>query len=161
MPLYRRTNMSFTRTGPVTQIPYVAGEKFTEENHAAEADINFIVDQFTRTGVLSHNMQHEGQYGDFVSGDVYELAQDAIANANTMFESLPQHVRQQFPQGTGQFLDFINDEANRDEIKALGLTTSHLPDFEVQPVPSVPDNVEQTTESVTDALSDSNQTNQT
>ena len=149
--------MSFTRTGPVTQIPYVAGEKFTEENHAAEADINFIVDQFTRTGVLSHNMQHEGQYGDFVSGDVYELAQDAIANANTMFESLPQAVRQQFPQGTGQFLDFINDAENRDEIEALGLTTSHLPDLEVQPVPSVPDNVEQTSESVTEALNNSSE----
>ena len=120
--------MSFGITGPVTEIPYVAGEKFTEENHAAEADINFIVDQFTRTGVLSHNAQHEGAYGNFISGDVYELAQDAIANANSMYQSLPFHIRQQFPEGTPQFLDFIQDPQNREEIAELGLTTAHLPE---------------------------------
>ena len=147
--------MSFTRTNGAPRKQYEAGEPIVEESHAATLDINYIVDKFTRTGVLDHNQQYGGQYGNFIAGDIYEIAQDAIAQANGIYESLPGAIRQQFPHGTAQFLDFINDPENAEEIEALGLTTDHLdlPEPISDPTPTDPTApVENPTEAVTEAL---------
>lgn len=150
--------MSFSIQSPNPDIIYEAGEPVVEESHAGSTSVQWIVDQFTRTGVLEHNAQFAGTYGEFVSGDVYELAQNAIASANSMYESLPEGVRQQFPGGTEQFLEFIQDQNNVEEIKALGLTTDHLEQIETQPIPTpppAPETPPAAPEAVTEALTDS------
>lgn len=149
--------MSVTLTSTAPRQQYIAGEQLTEISHAQEADINYIVDQFTRTGVLLHNKQYEGEYGEFISGDLYQRAQDALATANSMFESLPQNVRKDFKGGTAEFLNFIMDENNRSEIEAYGLTTDHLGPLEpipepLNPTPAPP--TESPSEGLTDALSE-------
>ena len=122
--------MSFKLKSAGERRVYVPGESIVEESHAREADIHYIIDQFTRTGVLLHNKEYEGTYGDYPTGDQYEEMQVALAEASTMFETLPQEVRANFPRGTGQFLEFIHDPENADSMNDMGLDTSHFPPIE-------------------------------
>jgi len=114
-------------TSPAKPKKFQRGEEITEQSHARTTDVNFIVDQFNRTGILKHSEIYASQYGELPSGDIYEEAQTQIASANQMFQSLPPGVRQEFPGGTQQFLEFLNNEENREEMTALGLSTEHLP----------------------------------
>ncbi|AXL15073.1 internal scaffolding protein [Microviridae sp.] len=148
----------FRITSPAKPPVYQAGEMLTEQSHARSTDINFIIDQFTRTGVLKHSEQYAGQYGEFLAGDIYELAQTKIAEANTMFQTLPPGVRQEFTGGTQEFLEFINDRNNVDQIKELGLDTTHLNQPEPLPVPTPRVEPENSPELSTEALSNTPET---
>lgn len=127
--------MSFYLRNDAEPIEYEPGELLTEQHHAEKLDIDYIVDQFTRTGVLKHNDQYQATYGEFITGNQYELAQEKIAEANSMFETLPPDVRSDFADA-GEFLDFITDENNREAIEDYGLTTDHLPPLEPNPDPT-------------------------
>ena len=70
------------------------------------------------------------------SADAFEAMHDAVAQAHTFFEELPQEIRADFKAGTPQFLEFIADPANRHKIEAYGLDTSHLPEVEATPAPT-------------------------
>lgn len=113
--------MSFRKTNGHKRRDYEPGDQLTEQTHEQASDINHIIDRYTRTGILDHNSQYAGQYGDFVDAPDYIEAQTLLADANSMFESLPGEIRQQFPQGTPQFLQFVNDPDNAEHMKALGL----------------------------------------
>ncbi|AXL15444.1 internal scaffolding protein [Microviridae sp.] len=143
----------FRITSPAKPLRYEAGEMLTEQSHARSTDINFIIDQFTRTGVLKHSEQYAGQYGEFLAGDIYEIAQTKIAEANTMFQTLPPGVRQEFQGGTQEFLEFINDPTNVDQIEELGLDTSHLQQTKPTPRPTPTPAVETASDELTEALS--------
>lgn len=143
----------FRITSPAKPPAYIAGEMLTEQSHARSTDVNFIIDQFTRTGVLKHVDQFAGTYGEFIAGDIYELAQTKIAEANTMFQTLPPGVRQEFTGGTQEFLEFINDPTNVDQIKELGLDTSHLEAPTTKPVPKPAPEPENAPDDLSDGLS--------
>lgn len=143
--------MSFFITNGAPRQQYVAGEPVTEQGHYASTSVEFIIDQFTRTGVLRHAEQYEAQYGDFITGEVYELAQTKIAEANTFHASLPEKIRQQFPD-VQQFLDFTQDVNNKEEMEALGLPVSHFEGLEDKPVPTPAPAPEMPSEGLTNAL---------
>lgn len=145
--------MSFTITNGEPRQQYEAGEPLTEQGAASTTDVDFIIDQFTRTGVLRHAEQYEATYGEFLSGDLYELAQTKIAEANTFYNSLPEGIRQNFPGGTQQFLEFSQDPSNIDAMKELGLPTSHLEGATAQPVPTPAPAPETPPESLSEPLS--------
>lgn len=128
--------MTFTIRNNVQQDDYEPGECITEQHHAKSHEIDFIIDQYTRTGVIQHNSQYEGRYGEMPSADAYEAMHNAVAEAQTFFEELPQEIRADFREGTPQFLEFISNPNNRDKIEAYGLDTSHLPEVEAQPAPT-------------------------
>ena len=117
--------MSFRKRNAVVIPPYEQGELITEQAHAEHHDINYIIDQYTRTGVLAHNDEYSGQYGDFTRQD-FEEAQMAVAEANQFFDTLPQAIRQEFPGGTAEWLEFVSDPENAQQLEAYGLDASHL-----------------------------------
>ena len=134
--------MSFGIVSKAERKVYVPGERVTEQSHAGHTSVQFIIDQFTRTGVLMHNKEYEDQYGEQLSADLYELAQTKVAEANSFFESLPEGIRQDFPGGTQQFLEFSQDPNNIEKMEAYGLPTAHLGDVDVEPLPGVPETPE-------------------
>ena len=93
----------------------------TKQSFAKECDINEILKQFRRTGMINHVAKHQGYYGDFTNGVTYQGAMQVIAEANSMFESLPAHVRAEFENDPAKFLDFVHDESNEERMKELGL----------------------------------------
>jgi phage internal scaffolding protein len=87
----------------------------TKQSFKDETDVNNIIAKHTRMGTLSHLEQFGGQYGDFSDFDFQE-AQNQIAKANSMFEQLPANLRKEFKNDPAAFLEFVNDEENRDRL---------------------------------------------
>ena len=111
-------------------------EKRTEEAHAEDTEIHNIIARYYKTGVLAHNQVHEGTYGEYPAPDRFHTAMNIIADANSMFESLPSQLRLDMNNDPVVFLEFMQDPANKDAIEAYGLTTTHLEDVSIQPVPT-------------------------
>ena len=44
-----------------------------------------------------------------------------VATANSMFQDLPSSIRNQFQNDPGQFLDFVQDPENLEEMREMGL----------------------------------------
>lgn len=101
------------------------GPSLTKQSHAKECDINQIMLKWQKTGMIDHRNVYQGQYGDFTNTpDDYHESMNAVISANEMFESLPAKIRLRFGNDPGQFLDFVGDPENADEMIKLGLATA-------------------------------------
>lgn len=94
----------------------------TDKSQAAETDVNLIVDRFMKTGVLP-GVNVERVYGDFSDVVDYQTAMNTVIQANEQFMGLNAKVRKQFDNDPAQFLAFVNDPENAQELIKMGLTT--------------------------------------
>ena len=92
----------------------------TQQHFRAECDINTILERFNITGQLPSGSV-QPQYGDFSGITDYQSALNAVMAAQDSFLELPAKVRARFDNDPALFVDFASDEANRDELKAMGL----------------------------------------
>ena len=92
----------------------------TKQSFRDECDINNILRQFNVTGQLPAGSV-QPQYGDFSGITDYQSALNAVMAAQDSFLQLPAKVRARFDNDPALFVEFASDEANRDEMKALGL----------------------------------------
>lgn len=95
--------------------PSLAKQSFRDE-----CDINNILRQFNVTGQLPAGSV-QPQYGDFSGITDYQSALNAVMAAQDSFLQLPAKVRAKFDNDPALFVEFASQEANRDEMKALGL----------------------------------------
>jgi phage internal scaffolding protein len=95
-----------------------------------ECDINVLVERFGLTGRMPDQMvgqlmaqvQIPPKYNDF--GEIifdYQTAANAVIQADKSFMSLPAKLRSRFSNSPQALLDFLSNDANRDEAVALGL----------------------------------------
>lgn len=115
---------------------YPKGESLTHQSMKDDCDINRIMMKYQKTGVLDHAKTYEGQYADFskVTGD-YQEHMNAVLEADQMFLTLPSSIRKKFDNDPGQFLAFVDDPSNAEEMIELGLRTV-TPDVIDDPSPS-------------------------
>lgn len=113
----RKYGITFTQ-------PTMAQQQFREE-----CNINSIMKRYQVTGVIDHIAKHEGHYGD-ISPMSFHEAQNTIATANSMFEELPSSARKQFKNDPSIFLEYVQDPANADSLRDMGLAERSYP---VQP----------------------------
>lgn len=99
---------------------FPAGEGRTEEAHAGEADINQIMARAKRGEHEDYANKHEPRYGD-ATGPQYLEANILIAAANSMFEELPSGLRSRFNHNPAQFLEFVQNPGNEEELIQLKL----------------------------------------
>ncbi len=92
----------------------------TKQSFRDECDINNILRQFNVTGELRVGSV-QPQYGDFSGITDYQSALNAVMAAQDSFLQLPAKVRAKFDNDPALFVEFASDEANRDEMKAMGL----------------------------------------
>lgn len=92
----------------------------TKQSFKDECDINTIMDKFTKTGVLNHVARHQMQYGYATATDLRE-ALDIIEQGQSMFMDLPAVVRKRFNHDPAEFLEFVQNPANKEELADLGL----------------------------------------
>lgn len=95
----------------------------TKQAFRDECNVNTIMAKYQRTGLLPHVDMHKGQYGDFTSVQDYQTSLNQVMAAQDMFNSLPSSVRARFFNDPAHFLHFVSDEANRDEMRSMGLLT--------------------------------------
>lgn len=99
----------------------------TEQAHANDVDINKIMAKAKRGEHSDYIREHAGHYLDATSLDFYS-AQILVADSKSLFEDLPSEIRNRFKNDPGKFLDFVQDDANLEEMYELKLADRPLPD---------------------------------
>lgn len=117
-----------TAYGPKKVVEFATeGESLTKQSMKDDADINFIIKQFDKTGVINHRNQYEGDYGDYSEAVTFDEAMRIVADANSMFETVPAKIRKQFGNDPGRFVEFVNNPENREELVKMGLAVDRPP----------------------------------
>lgn len=91
---------------------------------AKEADMNNIIRKYKKTGILSDPLVASERRGIFadVSGSLsYQEMSNRVIAVQGLFDSLPADVRDRFRNDPASFVDFVSDEANKDEVRKLGI----------------------------------------
>lgn len=104
----------------------------TNKDAKDEVDINSIVAKMRREGIAQARIEFSDEYTSLAP----QTLQDAlltVQDAREMFESMPAVVRNRVNNDPVQFLQFVQDPANTDELVQLGLATRR----EVLPVEPV------------------------
>jgi len=104
---------------PVTKaflLPSMAKQSMKDE-----CDINLIMAKFQKTGLIEHVKTYGMSYGDMPDLPEFVDAMNLITDANSMFAELPATVRNRFKNDPKEFLDFVSDDDNRNELVELGL----------------------------------------
>lgn len=91
-----------------------------EQAHAGSVNINAIMAKYTKTGVLPQG-GNEGRYGDFSNGVDFQDAQQKLIDAKEDFAKLPAQLRRHFDNDPAMLLDFVDDPANLDQAREMGL----------------------------------------
>lgn len=93
----------------------------TEQAPAADADINIIMQKYSKTGQMPR-LIGEPMYGDFTATITYGDAVLAVRAAEESFLQIPAKVRAQFGNDPGEFIKFATNPENAEELRKLGLT---------------------------------------
>lgn len=105
------------RLATVIEGPSMAKQSFKEE-----CDINNILARYARSGIIDHLSQYGGSYGDFTNTpSSYQEAVEIVFRAQEMFASVPAKIRARFGNDPAEFLSFVEDPANIEELRQLGL----------------------------------------
>lgn len=110
----------------------------TKQEHKAECDINNVVAQYKRTGMISHISAKaaQGAYQDLPDPMDYQEALHIQRDAAAAFASLPSKVRDRFANDPAEFLTFMADPQNAQEARELGLLNPATPPTPPSPDPS-------------------------
>lgn len=109
---YRKHNRVLTETGTISM---------TKQSHKSECDINNILKQYSRTGIITHISQNKPLYTDLPSDLDYQTSLNQIIQAETAFNALPSRVRDSFNNDPETFLTAFHDPAQRGRLEELGL----------------------------------------
>lgn len=105
-------------------------ETKTQQNFREECDINVIVKRFGLTGEMPQNwrMPSSQDFSEAVTD--FHTAANMILAAEDRFMELPAEMRAKFDNDPQRLLDFLEDAANIDAAREMGL---------VPPLPAPPD----------------------
>lgn len=110
-----------------SRIDFKGSQSLTEQSQAKHCDIHTIMKKYERTGIIEHANAHKGTYMDLPTAPDFHAAQNIIAEANSMFESVPSAIRAKFKNDPVQYIEFMQNKDNREAIEEMGLDASHLP----------------------------------
>lgn len=96
-------------------------ELVTKQEHKAECDINNILRQYQRTGIITHVQAARGTYTDLPDALDFQEAMDTIIRAEAAFDGLPSKVRSHFLNDPTRFLAAFTDPAQAETLRAFGL----------------------------------------
>ncbi len=113
--------------GPRVQVFFDESEGRTKQAMRDECDINFIMKKFIKTGAVDHGNKFSGDYGYATSVSFHD-AMNLISKGESMFSELPAAIRDRFSNRVPDFLDFIQDPANAEEMVSLGLSEPGEPE---------------------------------
>lgn len=122
----RRVSLSLDRSGGANP------------DDADGADINLIMANYKKTGVMPAVAMQNPLYGDFTFGDDLHEMRTAMFEAEDRFNKLPSAVRSAANNDWGQFLDLFNTEEGQKTLTSAGLIVSANPENPEPPTFSTP-----------------------
>lgn len=102
----------------------------TKQSFKQDCDVNNILKKYMKTGLIEHANRFQGRYGDFLEAPDYRVALDQVIAAQREFEALPSKIRTRFDNDPAQFLEFVQNQDNLEEMYDLGLANRPKPDFD-------------------------------
>lgn len=99
------------------------GKEPAQQQFKEDCDINSIMRRFQKTGAIDHVSKYQPTYG-FASPQTYHDSMNVITYAQSMFNDLPSSVRDEFSNNPQAFLEFVQDPANADRARELGIALS-------------------------------------
>lgn len=110
-----------------------SGQSRTIRAGKDSADINFIVNRYKFEGVVSLNSR-PGLFLDVSEMGDYRQAVEQVRQGQEFFGQLNSDIRARFKNDPAEFLDFVSDPSNREEMEKMGL----LGEVPVKVVPEAP-----------------------
>lgn len=106
--------------------------RFTKPSRAKqsfkdECNINNILSKWQQTGLITHTNKSQPNYATLASPTDYHQSLNTIMAAQEAFDALPSTLRTKFDNDPAQFLGFVSDPKNKDELQKLGLTNTPAP----------------------------------
>lgn len=110
----------------------------TKQSHKNECDINTILKQYSKTGIISHINTQSPQYLELPDALDYQESLNVVAEASIAFDSLPSVVRDHFKNDPLNFLSSFSDPSQRETLEKFGLLKARPPvgDPPVSPSPA-------------------------
>jgi len=96
------------------------GESLTQQHFQEECDIHNIIKRHDRNGIIEHVQRGQARYGDFSEVTDYREALDLVQDANNEFMKIPSDIRKKFNNNPGEFLNFVNNPENEEEMIEMG-----------------------------------------
>lgn len=95
----------------------------TKQDFKAQCDINNIIKGFTMTGQITHISAKaaQGAFLDLPDGLDFQAALNTVIAGENAFMALPAKIRDRFHNDPAEFLEFVTDPANADELVSLGI----------------------------------------
>lgn len=100
-----------------------SGKSLTVQSDAKMCEMSHIMQKYRATGQIDHIRESSGKYGDFTSASDFQEAMNKVAIAQQSFEGLPSGVRKRFNNDPVEFLQFVHDPQNDQELVKMGLAT--------------------------------------
>lgn len=110
---------SFVHHDPVDLI--CDDDGMTRQEFKDECDINVLLAQYEKTGVLNHYNLNDPQYLDVTDVPDLQRALAIYQSAETAFMSLPATVRRDFDNDPVKFADFAANPDNLDKMREYKL----------------------------------------
>lgn len=123
MNIYERKRQKFNTKGP----------SLTQQSAKLETDVNHILKQFSKTGLISHVNNVKGLYADVSDLGDYRESLEVVAQAHEAFLELPSKVRKEFSNDPAEMMEFLRNPLNKEKAVELGLIKA--PIVEKQPAP--------------------------
>lgn len=110
--------------------PYGAHERYqletgkeggAKQSFKEECDINNILAQYAKTGLLTPVTSRPPMFVDVSDVGDYRTALENVRTARDLFMQLPATIRATFDNDPATFLDFASDPDNEDELREMGL----------------------------------------
>lgn len=109
----------------------------TKQEFKDQCDFNKVVKRFMKTGVLNHvRNASEPRYADLIGAVDYQTALGQIKQAEASFEALPAKIRSRFGNDPVQFLEFVANPENVNEMVSLGLANQKPSSVATEVAPS-------------------------
>jgi len=97
------------------------GPMMTKQSMKNECDINQILSQFKKTGIITHIQSQQPTYTDLPDNTDYQSAMNTILRADSAFASLPSVVRRYFNNDPNALLAAMSDPDMHDKLVELGI----------------------------------------
>lgn len=118
------------------RVTFNSGNKLiTKQSMKAECDIHNILRQYQRTGIITHVQNARPTYSDLPDDMDYQRSLHTIMAAEEAFDGLPAQVRDHFGNDPGRLLAALQDPAQADYLREVGILRPK------EPPQSVPDPV--------------------
>lgn len=101
----------------------------TKQSFRDECDVNLIVKNHGRNGVVSHFNGAEPSFGDYTEAVDLKAAMDRVFEANETFASLPSAVRRVAGESPVEMLAMLQDPDGANDLVDAGLDLELPPEW--------------------------------